>query len=101
MSPPVLSCSYDKNGQNDDVGVRFPVVLTIGPAAHGSASSNFPYFVAVVDAQGVVLSKQILDFDADLDGVNRDVLTVDAGTFSIPVPTGKLHSTINCSSVFK
>jgi hypothetical protein len=60
MSQAQLECKYDAKKQMLSVTARFSVRASRGAAAQAGAEPALDYFVAVVDADGNVLQKRIL-----------------------------------------
>jgi hypothetical protein len=67
MSQAQLECEYDGERNAITMEINFVVRATRGAAATG-ADPELDYFVAVIDAEGVLLTKNIFKTRPDLDG---------------------------------
>ena len=67
MSQAQLECEYDGERNAITMEINFVVRATRGAAATG-ADPELDYFVAVIDAEGVLLTKNIFKTQPDLDG---------------------------------
>ena len=66
LGAPKLSCDYDKDSGKVDVSLSFPVTVKRGPAG-ANAQETLSYFVALVDSDNNVLSKQAFTRNLTLD----------------------------------
>jgi len=67
MSRAELECEYDAERNSVSIDVNFAVRATRGPAAMG-ADPELDYFIAIVDAQGNLLTKNIFKSQPVLNG---------------------------------
>jgi hypothetical protein len=67
MSQAVLECEYDGEKNAVTMDINFAVRATRGAAATG-ADPELDYFIAVVDAEGTLLTKNIFKSRPDLSG---------------------------------
>jgi len=80
MSQAQLECEYDGEQNAITIEINFVVRATRGAAATG-ADPELDYFVAVVDAEGTLLTKNIFKSRPDLDGRVPGTYTQNVSNF--------------------
>lgn len=68
MMPAVLNCDYDAKTGKVSVDLQFTVDVDSGAAAANAGPQDLPYFVAVMDGQGHMVTKHTFDRKFDLAG---------------------------------
>jgi hypothetical protein len=84
LTKPQVSCDYDKDGGKVSVTFSFPVTVKRGAAATNEPQT-LSYFVAVVDQDNSVLTKQNFTHDISLDqNIASFSEHPDGMTFTLP-----------------
>lgn len=91
MSQALLECKYDAKKNLLTVNARFGVRATRGAAAQG-ADPPLDYFVAIVDADGNVLSKRVLQSQPPPGRNMMGEYTQNIGNFPLPLAMDKRPS---------
>jgi hypothetical protein len=85
LAKPEIACDYDKDSGKVDVSLSFPITARRGPADKGEAQT-FSYFVAIVDLDNTVVSKQTFTRDIALD---QNVAAFNESPATISFTVGK------------
>ena len=80
MSQAQLACTYDAEKNAITMEINFAVRATRGAAASG-ADPELDYFIAVIDAEGALLTKNIFKSQPDLDGQMAGMYTQNVSNF--------------------
>ena len=88
MSQAKLDCDYDRDRNRLSVDIEFAVKATRGPAATGP-DPQIDFFVAVVDADNNVISKNVYHGQPDMRGRPSNVYTQSVGSFPVPLAMDK------------
>jgi hypothetical protein len=80
MSQAQLECEYNGESNAITLNINFAVRATRGPAAMG-ADPELEYFIAMIDAQGNLLTKNIFKSQPDLDGQMAGTYTQTVSNF--------------------
>ena len=86
MSQAQLECEYDAETNAISININFAVRATRGAAAMGD-DPELDYFIAMVDAGGNVLTKNIFKSQPDLNGGMRGEYTQTISNFVFPMAT--------------
>ena len=88
MSQAKLDCNYNRNSNRLTVDINFAVKATRGPAATG-ADPQLDFFVAVVDADNNVITKNVFHGQPEMRGRNSNVYTQNVADFAVPMAMDK------------
>jgi len=86
MSQAQLECQYDAEMNAVTISINFAVRATRGAAASGD-DPELDYFIAMVDAAGNVLTKNIFKSQPDLNGGMMGQYTQTISNFVFPMAT--------------
>lgn len=86
MSQAQLECEYDVEKNAITVEINFAVRATRGPAAMGT-DPELDYFIAMIDAQGNLLTKNIFKSQPDLNGRMAGQYTQNVSNFVFQLAT--------------
>ena len=89
MSQAELKCDYDRVKNTLSVDVSFDVRATRSAGTAEGPDPSLDYFVAVVDADGNVLSKRVLQSQPALGRNNAGVYTQKVSKFPVPLAMDK------------
>jgi hypothetical protein len=84
MSQAKLDCSYNRASNRLTVDIDFAVKATRGPAATGS-DPQLDFFVAVVDADNNIVSKNVFHSQPDMRGRTTNTYTQNISDFAVPL----------------
>ena len=87
LAKPKVSCDYDKDASKVSVTFSFPVAVKRGAAATNEPQT-LSYFVAVVDQDNTVLTKQNFTRDISLDQ-NTTSFSENPDGMTFTIPQGK------------
>lgn len=88
MSQAKLDCNYDRAQNRLSVDINFAVKATRGPAAMGP-DPQLDFFVAVVDADNNIISKNVYHGQPDMAGRPTNIYTQNVGNFPVPLAMDK------------
>jgi hypothetical protein len=88
MSQAKLDCNYDRAQNRLSVDLSFAVKATRGPAATGP-DPQLDFFVAVVDADNNIISKNVYHGQPDMAGRTTNIYTQSVGNFPVPLGMDK------------
>jgi hypothetical protein len=88
MSQAKLDCSYNRDQNKLSVDINFAVKAARGPAAMGG-DPQLDFFVAVVDADNNIISKNVYHGKPDLSGRTSNVYTQSVSNFPVPMTMDK------------
>jgi hypothetical protein len=88
MSQAQLECDYNAERNSLTIDLEFAIRATRGAAAMGP-DPELDYFVAVVDAEGNLLTKNILKSRPELSGQMQEVYTETVSNFVFPLAMDK------------
>jgi hypothetical protein len=89
MSQAELKCNYDRVKNTLSVDVSFAVRATRSAGTAEGPDPPLDYFVAVVDAEGNVLSKRVFQSQPALGRNNAGVFTQRVSKFAVPLGMDK------------
>ncbi len=78
MQRPILSCEYEAGDAEVTINAVIPMTIRSGPA--GNAAQAIPYFVAIIDAEGNVVSKRIFQRNVPANAGMQNVTEAVGGT---------------------
>ena len=88
MSQAMLDCDYDRTNNRLTVGIEFAVKGTRGPAAQAT-EPQLDFFVAVVDADNNIISKNIFHGQPEMRGRMSNTYTQNVENFPVPLAMDK------------
>ncbi|HXJ01606.1 MAG TPA: hypothetical protein VNH44_10305 [Micropepsaceae bacterium] len=88
MSQAKLNCTYDRVQNRLTLDINFAVKATRGPAAAGS-DPQLDFFVAVVDADNTIVSKNVYHGQPEMNGRASNVYTQSVDSFPVPLAMDK------------
>ena len=88
MSQAKLDCNYDRAQNKLSVDISFAIKATRGPAAMG-ADPQLDFFVAIVDADNTIISKNVYHGQPDMAGRATNIYTQNVGNFPVPLGMDK------------
>ena len=88
MSQAKLDCNYDRAQNKLSVDISFAVKATRGPAAMGP-DPQLDFFVAIVDADNNVISKNVYHGQPSMAGRATNIYTQNVGNFPVPLGMDK------------
>jgi hypothetical protein len=88
MSQAKLDCNYNREKNTLNVDINFAVKATRGPAATG-ADPQLDFFVAIIDADNNVISKQVYHEKPEMEGRMSNVYTQNVTNFRVPLAMDK------------
>jgi hypothetical protein len=91
MSQAKLVCNYNRNANRLTVDINFAVKATRGPAATGT-DPQLDFFVAVVDVDNNVITKNVFHGQPEMRGRNSNVYTQNVEDFDVPMAMDKRPS---------
>jgi hypothetical protein len=88
MSQAKLDCNYNRDQNRLSVDINFAVKAARGPAAAGP-DPQLDFFVAVVDVDNNIISKNVYHGLPDLNGKASFVYTQNVSNFPVPLAMDK------------
>jgi len=87
MQRPTLSCDYERGDAQVTINAVIPMTIRTGPA--GGEAQALPYFVAIVDAEGNIISKRIFQRNVPANAGTQNVTERVGGT-TIGLPQNRM-----------
>jgi hypothetical protein len=88
MSQAMLDCDYDRDANRLTVDIEFAIKAARGPAAQG-ADPQLDFFVAIVDADNNIISKNVFHGQPEMRGRMTSTYTQKVDNFPVPLGTDK------------
>ncbi|HEY4264860.1 MAG TPA: hypothetical protein VGM72_06040 [Micropepsaceae bacterium] len=88
MSQAKLDCNFNREQNRLTVDINFAVKATRGPAAAGS-DPQLDFFVAVIDVDNNIVSKQVYHGQPEMSGHASNVYTQNVSNFPVPMAMDK------------
>ena len=84
MSQAMLDCNYNRISNTLSLSLKFAVRASRGPGASG-ADPQLPFFVAIIDSDNNVLSKQVYNSAPLMEGRANATYTESVSSFPVPL----------------
>jgi hypothetical protein len=88
MSQAMLDCDYDRSANRLTVGIEFAIKASRGAAAQGP-EPQLDFFVAIVDADNNIISKNVFHGQPEMRGRATNTYTQSVENFPVPMAMDK------------